>query len=92
MGTPGTPGNVVFKYDPHGIGQGVLKDIYWIEYFPCTSTAAANDNYAYDTYQLIAYKDRNTSGEDQDDGTFDATSDDTRNDELEISGASINGP
>ena len=92
MGVAGTPGNIIFKYDPHGIGQGVLKDIYWIEYFPCTSTAAAQDNYDFDTYQLIAYKDRNTSGEDQDDGAYDDTNDASRDDELQIAGAIINGP
>ena len=91
-GTPRTSGSILFKYDPHGIGAGVLKDIYWIEYFPCTSTAAANDNYDFDTYQLIAYKDRTSSGNIQDDGVFANTNDVSRNNELEITGAVINGP
>ena len=53
------PAAIVFEYHPHGAGLGsrVLKDIYYIEYFPATSAAAKADNYDYDTYSLIAYKD-----------------------------------
>ena len=65
------PDAIVFKYTPHG---GVLKDIYWIEYFPCTSASAAADGYDFDSFELIAYKDRTTAAGteagDQDDEDF----------------------
>ena len=83
-GTNTTPDRILFKYEPHGAGQGVLKDIYWIEYFPTTSASAAADAYTWDTFELIAYKDDNGSG--QDDGSF------TRGNEIQISGAVIDGP
>ena len=89
-GVAGTPGSILFKYEPHGIGQNVKKDNYWIEYFPCTSAAAAADGYAYDTFELIAYKDRtNADGNeagDQDDLSFTQT-DAGRAKERRITGA-----
>jgi len=94
-GTPGTPGSILFKYEPHGVGQSVLKDNYWIEYFPATSVDAANDGYDYDTFELIAYKDRtnadgNAAGE-QDDLVFTRTAA-GRALERQISGAVQDGP
>ena len=79
--TPGTPGSIVFLYD-----------VYWIEYFPCTSVAAANDNYDYDTFELIAYKDATNGAVDtQDDLVFTRTAD-GRAKEIQIAGAVQDGP
>ena len=72
------PAAIVFEYHPHGAGiaSRVLKDIYYIEYFPATSAAAKADNYNYDTYSLIAYKDDNDgSGHDCDDAFAPTTHD-----------------
>ena len=67
-----TPDAILFEYHPHG--AGVLKDIYFIEYFPATSQAAEDDNYDYDGFELISYKDRtNAVGDaagEQDDDSF----------------------
>ena len=51
------PASIVFQYHPHGVDEGVKKDVYFIEYFPATSSIAKADNYDYDTFSLIAYKD-----------------------------------
>jgi prepilin-type N-terminal cleavage/methylation domain-containing protein len=89
VGVAGTPDNIVFMYHPHG--ALVKKDIYWIEYFPCTSTAAATDGYDYDSFELIAYKDQTTAANDQDDLLF--TSDLAgRAKERQIIGAVEEGP
>ena len=78
------PAAIVFEYHPHGVlgptGAGtatrVLKDIYYIEYFPATSASALADNYNYDTYSLIAYKDDDDgSGHDCDDAFAPTTND-----------------
>tara|TARA_B100001105_G_scaffold241049_1_gene220099 strand:+ start:159 stop:779 length:621 start_codon:yes stop_codon:yes gene_type:complete len=67
-----TPDAILFEYHPHG--AGVLKDIYFIEYFPATSPEAEADAYDYDGFELIAYKDRTSAAggaaADQDDDTF----------------------
>ena len=89
VGTAGTPDNIVFRYAPHG--ATIKKDVYWIEYFPCTSTAAATDGYDYDSFELIAYKDRTTAGNDQDDLVF-TSSDAGRLIERRITGAVEDGP
>ena len=88
-----TPDAILFRYNPHG--AGVLKDIYFIEYFPATSAAAQADAYNYDAFELIAYKDRtnadgNAAGE-QDDNTFVHTNA-GRAKEREITGAVIDRP
>jgi len=83
-----TPDAILFEYHPHG--AGVLKDIYFIEYFPATSPEAEADNYDYDGFELIAYKDRTSAAGDaageQDDDTF-VHSDVGRALEREIEGA-----
>jgi prepilin-type N-terminal cleavage/methylation domain-containing protein len=93
VGTAGTPATIVFQYAPHG--ATVKKDVYWIEYFPCTSTAAATDNYIYDSFELIAYKDRTTAAGDaageQDDLVF-TSSEIGRALERQIIGAVEEGP
>ena len=65
-----TPDAILFRYNPHG--PDVLKDIYYIEYFPATSTNAAADNYDYDAFELIAYKDQTAADNVQDDNLFGA--------------------
>ena len=52
-----TPDRIIFQYHPHGIAEGVLKDIYFIEYFPATTSSAQSDAYQYDSFQLVAYAD-----------------------------------
>ena len=52
-----TPDRIIFQYHPHGVDAGVLKDIYFIEYFPATTSSAYADNYQYDSFQLVAYAD-----------------------------------
>ena len=90
--TPGTPGSIVFMYEPHGKDANVKKDVYWIEYFPCTSVPAANDNYDYDTFELVAYKDATNGAVDtQDDLVFTRTTD-GRAKEIQIVGAVQKGP
>ena len=82
-----TPDAILFKYNPHG--AGVLKDIYFIEYFPATSAAAQADAYDYDAFELIAYKDRTAADNEQDDDSFGAGAwtDDGRALERQIVGA-----
>ena len=58
------PGAIIFEYHPHGVGVDVKKDVWFIEYFPATSASAKADNYDYDTFSLIAYKDDNDGGAD----------------------------
>jgi prepilin-type N-terminal cleavage/methylation domain-containing protein len=72
------PASIIFEYHPHGAGiaSRVLKDIYYIEYFPATTKSAKDDNYDYDTFSLIAYKDDDDgSGHDCND-TFEPTDND----------------
>ena len=52
-----TPDRIIFQYHPHGVAAGVLKDIYFIEYFPATTSSAKSDAYQYDSFQLVAYRD-----------------------------------
>ena len=52
-----TPDRIIFQYHPHGISEGVLKDIYFIEYFPASTSTAQDDAYQYDSFQLVAYRD-----------------------------------
>ena len=62
-----TPDRIIFQYHPHGITEGVLKDIYFIEYFPASTSTAQDDAYQYDSFQLVAYRDDdNGSGHDCD--------------------------
>ena len=62
-----TPDRIIFQYHPHGISESVLKDIYFIEYFPATTSSAKADAYQYDSFQLVAYRDDdNSSGHDCD--------------------------
>ena len=56
------PAAIVFEYHPHGVTGSIKKDVYFIEYFPATSSSAKADNYDFDTFSLIGYKD-------DDDGT-----------------------
>ena len=88
-----TPDAILFRYAPHG--PTVKKDIYWIEYFPCTSASALADAYNFDSFELIAYKDRTTAAGteagDQDDLSF-THSDAGRALERQIGGAVKDGP
>ena len=69
------PDRAIFKYEPHGVGQDVKKDVYFIEYYPASTSSAQDDNYQFDSYQLVAYKDDdNNSGHDCD-LVFDCTND-----------------
>ena len=52
-----TPDRIIFEYHPHGVSSLVKKDVYFIEYFPATTSTAKDDNYQYDSFQLVAYKD-----------------------------------
>ena len=56
-----TPDMILFQYHPHGLngaGNGTIKkDVYFIEYFPATTSTAEMDDYLYDSFQLVAYKD-----------------------------------
>ena len=62
-----TPDRIIFQYHPHGVDQGVLKDIYFIEYFPATTQSAESDAYQYDSFQIVGYyDDDNDSGHDCD--------------------------
>ena len=62
-----TPDRIIFQYHPHGVDQGVLKDIYFIEYFPASTSSAQDDAYQYDSFQLVAYRDsQGASGHDCD--------------------------
>ena len=67
------PDLIVFQYHPHGLktnaASGLLegsvkKDVYFIEYFPATTQTAEDDNYQYDSFQLVAYKDDDDLGVD----------------------------
>ncbi|SVE22838.1 uncharacterized protein METZ01_LOCUS475692, partial [marine metagenome] len=45
------PDMILFQYHPHGIAEGVRKDVYFIEYFPATTVTAENDEYKHDSFQ-----------------------------------------
>ena len=66
-GGDANPDRIIFQYHPHGVAAGVLKDIYFIEYFPASTSSAQSDAYQYDSFQLVAYRDDdNSSGHDCD--------------------------
>ena len=56
------PGLILFQYHPHGVAAAVMKDVYFIEYFPATTQTAEDDNYQFDSFQLIAMKDDDDAG------------------------------
>ena len=61
----GNPNLIVFQYHPHGLTAGagtIKKDVYFIEYFPATTQTAEDDDYQYDSFQLVAYKDDDDIG------------------------------
>ena len=63
------PNMILFQYHPHGLALDVKKDVYYIEYFPATTVTAENDNYQYDSFQLVAMRDDDdASGHDCDHG------------------------
>ena len=94
FGSDADPDAIVFMYHPHG--ATVKKDVYWIEYFPCTSASALADAYDFDAFELIAYKDNTdrasgTEAGDQDDLLF-VHSAAGRAKETQIVGAVEDGP
>ena len=61
----GNPNSIVFQYHPHGLTAGagtIKKDVYFIEYFPATTQTAEDDDYQFDSFQLVAYKDDDLAG------------------------------
>ena len=44
-----------------GTGLSIMKDVYYIEYWPVTSKAAIDDGYHYDNYHLALRRDNNAT-------------------------------
>ena len=75
-GEDGEPNMIYFVYHPHQAWTGVvstaanatgkltiMKDVYYIEYFPVTTDASSDDGIIYDGYHLALRRDDDSAGD-----------------------------